>query len=396
MSISTQLQRINDAKAQLKTKAIELGIVSAEEDIKIDGVADRYDTIVKREASDKTLEPNASVEIAAGYYASDFTVTCPVDVYDAGDGDIELSPNTLTAPIAEGYYVYGGNSARVLLNHDDVTYLEDGKKVVNPSRETQVITGSNEGKAAFLTEVTVNAIPDNLQDVSGVTATSATVLEGSKFVDAQGNVVDGQMPNIQGTHHVLTLRDPSFSIPTGYHNGAGIVEIATSELTVTPNESQQVAESPNGYFLTKVTVDAIPKDYIGSNINRVNDIQDNYNIIEGTYQEFNAGYYDKSFKVTATSDTAGDENAFADKTAGTATAADLALGKTAWVNGGKITGTVADIGSPDEDPRAKLTVSVTGSETTNTLTDSFTAALYREGAEVTVDLSQLEAVLAEI
>lgn len=248
MSISTQLQRINDAKAQLKTKAIELGIVSAEEDIKIDEVANRYNDIAKIEAS----------------------------------------------------------------------------------------------------------------------------------------------------HHVLTLRDPSFSIPTGYHNGTGIVEIATTDLTVTPNESQQVAKSEEGYFLSHVTVEAIPKDYIGSNIKRVDNIQDNYNIIEGGSQKFNAGYYDKSFTVHATSDTAGDENAFVTRTEGTAEAADLALGKTAWVNGTKITGNVADIGSPDDDSRAKLTVSVTGAETTNTITDSFTAGLYRDGAEVTVDLSQLEAVLEAI
>lgn len=405
MSISTQLQRINEAKAKLKAKAIALGIISEEEDIKIDGVADRYDAIVKNVSSAKTLEPNANVEIAAGYYASDFTVTSvvpgdylgdSVPKYDSGDKDIELSPEKTVAPIEEGYYVGGGNSVRALLNEDDVTFLPEGEKEVNPSRQKQIITGSTiDGKAAFLTKVTVNAIPSELQDVSGVTATSATVLEGSKFVDADGNLLDGQMPSIEGYHHVLTLRDPSFSIPTGYHDGAGIVEVATSESTVTPSETQQVAKSEEGYFLSQVTVEAIPNNYIGSGINRVDDIQDNYNIIEGASQTFNAGYYDKSFTVTATSDTAGDENAFADRTEGNAVADDLAHGKTAWVNGTKITGNVPTYETL-EDPSASRTVYVTGSETTSTLTDSFTAGLYREGAKVTVDLSQLEAVLAAI
>lgn len=66
----------------------------------------------------------------------------------------------------------------------------------------------------------------------------------------------------------------------------------------------------------------------------------NVEIEEGNTKTFSAGYYPSAFVVTATSGEISE-----DETPGTATAGDILLGETAWVNGVQITGTMPDKGN---------------------------------------------------
>jgi hypothetical protein len=72
----------------------------------------------------------------------------------------------------------------------------------------------------------VEAIPDKYQDVSGVTATAANVLDGSYFVDKTGAKVEGTMPNKGAMDATIDgLTTTSYTVPAGYHNGSGTVSL---------------------------------------------------------------------------------------------------------------------------------------------------------------------------
>ena len=77
-----------------------------------------------------------------------------------------------------------------------------------------------------LSKVTVGAIPDKYQDVSGVTATGGTVLAGSHFVDKTGELTEGAMPDNGAVNETMDgMTTTSYTIPAGYHNGSGKVSL---------------------------------------------------------------------------------------------------------------------------------------------------------------------------
>lgn len=74
-----------------------------------------------------------------------------------------------------------------------------------------------------LESVTIEAIPDAYQDVTGVTSTAATTLTGSKFVDKNGTLTVGTMPNNGSVSQTIDgLETQSVSIPEGYTTGGTI------------------------------------------------------------------------------------------------------------------------------------------------------------------------------
>lgn len=74
-----------------------------------------------------------------------------------------------------------------------------------------------------LESVTIEAIPDAYQDVTGVTSTAATTLTGSKFVDKNGTLTVGTMPNNGDVSQTIDgLETQSVSIPEGYTTGGTI------------------------------------------------------------------------------------------------------------------------------------------------------------------------------
>ena len=75
----------------------------------------------------------------------------------------------------------------------------------------------------MLSGVTVEAIPETYQDVTGVTAGAADVLEGKVIVNASGESVEGSMNNngeINATIDGLTVT--SYSVPAGYTAGGTV------------------------------------------------------------------------------------------------------------------------------------------------------------------------------
>jgi hypothetical protein len=141
------------------------------------------------------------------------TVT-PGEMVNNGAVDKTLDVTTITYTIPKGFHS-GSGKVKITLETKSVT----------PTKSQQKVTPTA-GKV--LSEVTVAAIPDQYQDVSGVTATAASVLDGSYFVDKTGAVVEGNIANKGAvTATIDGMTTASYTIPKGYHNGSGKVSLTS-------------------------------------------------------------------------------------------------------------------------------------------------------------------------
>lgn len=143
--------------------------------------------------------------------SADGTVT-PGEMINNGTVDKTLDVTTITYTIPKGFHSGSGKVKLVLET-----------KTVTPTKSAQDVTPTA-GKV--LSKVTVAAIPDKYQDVSGVTAKAANVLDGDIFVDSTGTPVEGTMPDKGAVNATIDgLTTTSYTIPAGKHSGSGKVSL---------------------------------------------------------------------------------------------------------------------------------------------------------------------------
>ncbi|OUO08037.1 hypothetical protein [Flavonifractor sp. An4] len=133
-------------------------------------------------------------------------------------------------------------------------------KQVTPTKQQQNVTP--DGGFYGLSDVTVAAIPAQYQDVSSVTAIAADVLANKNFVTKDGQLTAGTMPNIGAVSETLNTTTKFYTVPKGYHSGTGTVSIVTEEKTATPTKAPQDITPTTGKVLSKVTVEAIPAEFV--------------------------------------------------------------------------------------------------------------------------------------
>lgn len=274
MSTSTEIARLQTARNTIRTKLVDLGLATST--TKLDALATAVEGIENRGAVQASVQEGDTYTIPKGYHNGSGVVSGV-----AGGGNYTLQTKTITPTKAQqnvapdsGYY--------------------------------------------GLSAVTVNAIPDNYNDTSAVTAGAADVLANKIVVNAEGETVSGTMPNNGTVTKTLDTSTTSYTIAKGYHSGTGTVKIATETKTATPTKAVQTITPTTGKVLSKVTVNAIPANYI-------------------------------------------------DTTAADAVAADILSGKTAYVDGELVEGAMADNGAV--------------SQTLNTTTKSYTVpAGYHNGS----------------
>ena len=127
-------------------------------------------------------------------------------------------------------------------------------------------------------------------------ATAEDVASGKTFTSSAGLKVTGSMADNGAVTKTLDSSTTSYTVPAGYHNGSGKVNISTETKTATPTTGSQTVTPSSGKVLSKVTVNAIPSQYV-------------------------------------------------DTSDATAAADDIAKGKTAYVNGIKVTGSIREVPS---------------------------------------------------
>lgn len=218
MSVQTELQRIESARNTLRTKAVELKISSGTE--KLDELAEDYNGIQNQGSISAQVQEGETYTIPKGYHDGTGTVSG----------------------------VSGGGSYNLQ------------SKSVTPTKKPQQVTP--DGGYYGLSDVTVEAIPTQYQDTSSVTATAGDVLTGKVIVTTDGSVTPGTMPNNGAVNKTLDTTTKSYTVPTGYHDGKGSVSITTEEKTATPTKSPQDITPTAGQVLSKVTVEAIPAQYV--------------------------------------------------------------------------------------------------------------------------------------
>ena len=281
MSIATYIAALETSRNTIRNKLIELGMAASSD--KLDKLATAIEAIVNQGAISVTVQEGDTYTIPAGYHNGSGTVSGV-----SGGGNYTLQAKTATPTKKQqnivpdsGYYGLSGvtvnaipeayqdvssvtagasdvltgkvfvTSAGVVTTGEmanngavdktlDVTTISytipkghhngSGKvqivletKTVTPTKTVQNITPAA-GKV--LSKVTVNPIPDAYQDVTGVTATAADVLDGSYFVDKTGALVEGTMPDKGAVNAAIDgLTTTSYTIPAGKHSGSGKVSL---------------------------------------------------------------------------------------------------------------------------------------------------------------------------
>lgn len=266
MSIATEISRLQADRNTIRAKLVELGMANNTD--KMTALASAIEGLVNRGAVAVTVKEGETYTIPAGYHNGAGTVSGVT-----GGGNYTLQSKTVT-----------------------------------PTKKQQSVT-SDEGYFG-LSDVVVAAIPDAYQDVTSVTAVAGDVLTGKIFVASDGTVVTGTMTNNGAVSKTLDGTTVTYTIPKGYHDGTGTVTITLEEKTVTPTKQAQTITPTAGKVLSKVTVEAIPGNFI-------------------------------------------------DTTDADAEAGHILVDKTAYVNGVKVTGTMANNGDVTESMDGLTKTSVT-------------------------------------
>lgn len=348
MSTATEISRLITARNKIRDKMIELGLGISTD--KLDILANEVDSITNRGSITATVQEGDTYTIPAGYHNGSGTVSGVAGGgnYSLQSKTITPTKNQQSVTPDNGYYglsdvtVYaipeayqnvtsvtasagdvlankiivdsaGIVTAGTMTNNGAVSKVLDATngnqsyavptgyhngsgtvsivletKNATPSTVAQNITPTN-GKV--LSKVVIAAIPSNFGNVTGDTATASDLLSGKKAHTLSGGAavqITGTMVDRGTVTKTLDVNTTSYTIPSGKHSGSGTVSIALESKNVTPTESAQTITPTSGKVISAVSINAIPSNYVGSNIaqNSSGDL-----IISGATVTAPSGYY---------------------------------------------------------------------------------------------------------
>ena len=198
VSISTETKTVTPTTAQQTVNPTEGKVLSA---VTVNAIPAQY-----VDTSDATATAAQILDGATAYAAGKLVEGA---MPNNGAASKALDATTTSYTIPAGYH-----------NGEGTVSVSLETKSATPTKSSQTISPTA-GK--LLSSVTVAAIPDTYQDVSGVTAVAADVLSGKTIVNAEGETVQGAMKNngaVNGTIDGLTTT--SYAVPAGYTSGGSV------------------------------------------------------------------------------------------------------------------------------------------------------------------------------
>ena len=94
-------------------------------------------------------------------------------------------------------------------------------------------------------------------DASGLTASASDVIKDKTFIGSSGGKQTGTMVNNGSVSATLDATTKSYTVPAGYHNGNGKVQVVTQTKGVNPRAYFQTVYPDSGKLLSAVTVGAV-------------------------------------------------------------------------------------------------------------------------------------------
>ena len=257
------------------------------------------------------VRPGESYSITAGYYEEgSLTVineTLPF-----------LTGTAVAEDVLEGKSIYIDNV------YTEGTMRDYGDHIISVGDEHLPLDAGIHHvveKPGYYHSITVDTTP--LADQTEGTATAGSMMEG-RTAWVNGELITGTMPIIRPNDMISATLGELVTIPPGYYNGTQQISAPSlSEITPGTAIDNDIVEGKSAWANGVMVTGTIPnKGPIDATIN-----------CGGSYT-IPAGYYATGGTVTASS--------LASQTVADAVAGDILSNKTAWINGNKIVGTMPD------------------------------------------------------